>query len=183
MRLRIISGIYKGRLIKVPQSKLIRPTTDRVRETLFNVLTNKINFSGISILELYAGSGAAGLECISRGASNVTFVEKNFHIYKNLIENISSLNAKESCQAVRSTSEDFIKIFSEKAFNLILADPPFSDDNIYSVVENIKAKSVLKNDGILIIERSIKSKENDIHYFKGEPIKIIGNTCLYEVNL
>lgn len=182
MRLRIISGIYKGRLIKVPQSKLIRPTTDRVRETLFNVLTNKINFSGISVLELYAGSGAAGLECISRGASKATFVEKNFHIYKNLIENISSLNARENCTTVRSTSEDFIKKFSDKAFDLILADPPFSDDNIYSVVENIKDKSLLKDDGILIIERSIKTKANDTYHFKGEPIKIIGSTCLYEVN-
>ncbi len=183
MRLRIISGIYKGRLIKVPQSKLIRPTTDRVRETLFNVLTNKIIFPGISVLELYAGSGAAGLECISRGASKVTFVEKNFQIYKNLIENITSLNAKESCQAVKSTSKDFIKKFSDKAFDLILADPPFSDDNIYSVVENIKEKSLLNRNGILIIERSIKTKANDTHHFKGEPIKIIGSTCLYEVNL
>ncbi len=91
MKIRIISGSLKGRFIPVPDSKLIRPTMDRVRETLFNLLNNRIDFNGIDVLDLYSGSGSFGLECISRGAKHVTFVEKNFQIYKNLLENIKSL--------------------------------------------------------------------------------------------
>ena len=82
MKMRIISGEAKGRQIFVPKSDLIRPTTDRVRETLFNLLNNRISFEGIKVLDLYAGSGSLGLECISRGAAEVNFVEMNFVIKK-----------------------------------------------------------------------------------------------------
>jgi len=82
MKLRIISGELKGRLIDVPKSDLIRPTTDRVRETLFNILNNKINFENISVLDFYSGTGSLGIECISRGAESVNFVEKDFNISK-----------------------------------------------------------------------------------------------------
>ena len=75
MRMRIISGAFKGRLINVPQSKLIRPTTDRVRETLFNLLNNKIDFNDIEVLDFYSGSGSLGLECISRGAKIFSFIK------------------------------------------------------------------------------------------------------------
>ncbi len=66
-----------------------------LRETLFNLLNNRIDFDGIEVLDFYSGSGSLGLECISRGAKQVTFVEKNFQIYKNLIENIKSLDVEE----------------------------------------------------------------------------------------
>ncbi|MCG6961153.1 RsmD family RNA methyltransferase, partial [bacterium BMS3Abin03] len=85
--MRIISGIYRGRLINVPKSDLIRPTTDRVRETLFNLLSNIIEFEDIKVLDIYAGSGSLGLECLSRGANEIHFIEKNYPIYRNLIKN------------------------------------------------------------------------------------------------
>ncbi len=107
MRMRIISGIFKGRLINVPQSKEIRPTTDRVRETLFNLLNNRIDFDDIEVLDFYSGSGSLGLECISRGAKHVTFIERNFQIYKNLIENIKSLDVENQCKVVKSEAIDY----------------------------------------------------------------------------
>ncbi|PIS44001.1 MAG: 16S rRNA (guanine(966)-N(2))-methyltransferase RsmD, partial [Ignavibacteria bacterium CG08_land_8_20_14_0_20_37_9] len=125
MKLRIISGSLKGRMIKAPDSNLTRPTTDKVRETIFNLLHNKIDFDGISVLDFFAGSGALGFESISRGASNVTFIEKNYPIYKNLLENIKSLNLEESCEIVKSDAVQFAKYTTDKRFNLILADPPF----------------------------------------------------------
>ena len=105
--MRIISGIFKGRLINVPQSKEIRPTTDRVRETLFNLLNNRIDFDDIEVLDFYSGSGSLGLECISRGAKHVTFIERNFQIYKNLIENIKSLDVENQCKVVKSEAIDY----------------------------------------------------------------------------
>ena len=181
MRMRIISGIFKGRLINVPQSKDIRPTTDRVRETLFNLLNNRKDFDGILVLDFYSGSGSLGLECISRGASNVTFVERNFQIYKNLLENIKSLNVEENCKVVKSEAIDYSKRQPEKQYDLILADPPFFKDDIYDVVKNLLSNNYLRDDGIIVIERSIQTKEKDIANFGVEPFRIIGDACLYEI--
>ncbi|MDP2366245.1 MAG: 16S rRNA (guanine(966)-N(2))-methyltransferase RsmD, partial [Ignavibacteria bacterium] len=179
--MRIISGIFKGRLITVPQSKLIRPTTDRVRETLFNLLNNRIDFDGIEILDFYSGSGSLGLECISRGAKHVTFIERNFLIYKNLIENIKSLGVEDSCKVVKSKAVDYSKQLPEKQYDLILADPPFFKEDVYDVVKNLKANDYLKEDGMIVIERSIQTKATDILNFGVEPFKIVGDACLYEI--
>lgn len=182
MKIRIISGIFKGRLLNVPQSKLIRPTTDRLRETLFNLLNNRINFDGIEILDIYSGSGSFGLECISRGAKDATFVEKNFQIYKNLIENIKSLDVEEICKIEKSDALDFSKRLPIKQYDLIYLDPPYFNNDVYKVVNNLKINNYLKVKGRIIIERSIKSKESDMLNFAVEPFRIIGDTCLYEIS-
>lgn len=181
MRLRIISGEFKGRFIKVPQSDKIRPTTDRVRETLFNLLNNRISFNGICVLDIYSGSGSLGLECISRGADEVNFIEKDLFIYNSLIENIKSLNVEHKCKVFKQDAVRFTSGKSKKKYNLILADPPFFKDDIYLVVENIKKNSYLAENGIMIIERSIQTKEKDLQNFDKEPFKIIGDACLYQI--
>ena|ERR1039457_7059931 len=181
MRMRIISGKFKGRLIKVPDSKLIRPTTDRVRETLFNLLNNKIDFTGIKVLDIYSGSGLLGLECISRGADEIHFVEKYFPIYKNLKENINSLEAGAICRIFKMDALRFSQISDHAKYDLILADPPFFKDDIYKVVENLKINNYLNELGFIIIERSIQTREKDIPNLGTEPFKIIGDTCLYEI--
>lgn len=181
MRMRIISGKAGGRFITIPKSDLIRPTTDRVRETLFNILNNKISFDGIKVLDLYAGSGSLGLECFSRGAAEVHFVEKNFVIYKNLQQNINSLQAEEKCKIFKLTALKFSSIFRKNDYDLIFADPPFFQFDIYNVVVNLLNNKYFHNQTIMIIERSIKTKEKDIENLKSEPFKIIGDSCLYEI--
>ncbi|BDQ01481.1 16S rRNA (guanine(966)-N(2))-methyltransferase RsmD [Ignavibacterium sp.] len=183
MRMRIISGYLKGRFFNVPQSKFIRPTTDRVRETLFNILNNLIDFEGIEVLDLYSGSGSLGFECISRGAKSVLFVEKNNMIYKNLNENIKSLEIENKCSVVRSEAIVFTRKKSTKSFDLILADPPFFEYDIYNVVENLKQNGYMNSESLLIIERSIQTKEKDIENFKVEPFRIIGDACLYKITI
>jgi 16S rRNA (guanine966-N2)-methyltransferase len=181
MKMRIISGEFKSRLINVPDSKFIRPMTDRVRETLFNLLNNKIDFKGIKVLDLYSGSGSLGIESLSRGASEVHFVEKNFAIYKNLLQNIDSLGIEKKSIVHRMEVIKFINSFSDMNFDLILADPPFFKDDIYEVTKSILTNNFLNKDGFIIIERSIQTKEKDIENFKTEPFKIIGDACLYEI--
>lgn len=183
MKMRIISGYLKGRFFNVPQSKFIRPTTDRVRETLFNILNNQIDFEGIEVLDLYSGSGSLGFESISRGAKSVLFVEKNTMIYKNLIENIKSLEIEDKCSVVRSEAILFTRKKSMNSFDLILADPPFFEYDIYNVVENLKHNGYMDNESLLIIERSIQTKHKDIENFKVEPFRIIGDACLYKITL
>lgn len=182
MRMRIISGYLKGRLINVPQSKFIRPTTDRVRETLFNILNNKIIFDDINVMDLYSGSGSLGIECISRGAANVTFVEKNSKIYLNLIENLKSLDIDKKSKVVRADAVTFTKKTSLIKYDLILADPPFFEFDIYEVVLNVKKNKLLAENGIMVIERSIQTKEKDISAFTLEPFRIVGDACLYEIS-
>lgn len=181
MRMRIISGSVKGRYINVPKSDLIRPTTDRVRETLFNILNNKISFDGIKVLDLYAGSGSLGLECFSRGATEIHFVEKNFVIQKNLEANINSLQAESNCKIYKVPVLKFSRLFHDKKYDLILADPPFFQYDIYNVVENLLSNKYFHSETIMIIERSIQTREKDIANFKIEPFKTIGDSCLYEI--
>lgn len=183
MRMRIISGYLKGRFFNVPQSKSIRPTTDRVRETLFNILNNIIDFEGIQVLDLYSGSGSLGFECVSRGAKSVLFVESNLFIYHNLIQNIKSLGLEKECSVIRSEAIAFTRKKSSQHFDLILADPPFFEYDIYKVTENIKANGYMHSDSIMIIERSIQTKQLDIENFKVEPFRIVGDACLYKITL
>jgi len=181
MKMRIISGEAKGRQIFVPKSDLIRPTTDRVRETLFNLLNNRISFEGIKVLDLYAGSGSLGLECISRGATEVNFVEMNFAIKKNLERNIDLLNANEKCKVFKMSALNFSARFENAGYDLILADPPFFKEDIYKVVANLLTNKYPKPGSFIIVERSIQTKEKDIENLGIEPFKIIGDTCLYSI--
>ncbi len=179
--MRLISGSLKGRLIKVPDSKLIRPTTDRVRETFFNLLNNRISFDDIKVLDLYSGSGSLGLECLSRGASSVDFVERNYVIYKNLRQNIMTLSLEEKCRIYKMEAIKFTSMAEHITYDLILADPPFFKDDIYKVVENILTNRYLANDSFIYIERSVQTKSKDTRNFKSEPFKIIGDACLYQI--
>ena len=144
--MRIIAGQYKGLTIQVPKSKLVRPTTDRVRETLFNLLNNRIDFNGINVLDIYAGSGSLGLESLSRGAGKVHFVENNYVIYNNLEGNIKKLKVERKTKLFKMEAVKFSQIQEHEQYDLILADPPFFKDDIYKVVDNIIINKYLNKD-------------------------------------
>jgi len=181
MRLRITSGYLKGRYINVPKSELVRPTTERVRETIFNILNNRMSFEGIKVLDMYAGSGALGFECLSRGAEEIHFVEKNSIIYRTLEDNIKLMQAEEKCKIFKMPAIKFSTLKQNVEYDLILADPPFFKDDIYTVVGNILNNGYLRSECFMIIERSIQTKQKDIENLKVEPFKIIGDACLYEI--
>lgn len=155
--------------------------TDRVRVTLFDILSNKIDFDGIKVLDLYSGSGSIGLEALSRGADEVHFIEKNLVIYKNLMKNIHSLDVEAQCKIFKMEALKFSRMEEYEQYDLIFADPPFFNDDIYDVVENLLAKNFLTEDGIIIIQRSKQTKEKDKLQFEVEPFKIIGDACLYKL--
>ncbi|MCB0746356.1 MAG: 16S rRNA (guanine(966)-N(2))-methyltransferase RsmD [Ignavibacteriae bacterium] len=178
--MRIISGSLKGRTIKFPKSKLVRPTTDKNKESIFNYLNNIIDFSNILACDLYAGTGSLGLEIVSRGAAKVHFVENNFIVYKNILSNIEILKVEENCKVYKMTSEKFTKLFEHDRYDLIIADPPFFKDDIYKVFENLKENKFLSDEGILIIERSVQTKKADIENFNMEPIKKLGDSLIYQ---
>lgn len=179
MRLRIIAGELGGRFIQAPDNKGTRPTTDRVRETFFNILNNLFDFENARALDLYAGSGALGFEALSRGAERVHFVEKNFNVYKNLQKNIASLGVKDAANAYKSDVVKFTAAAEQHSYDLILADPPFFNYDIHQAVKNILEGEVLSEDGLMLIERSIQTEEKDAEGFGKESFKRIGDTLLY----
>jgi len=179
--MRIIFGKFKGRTITSSNSKFIRPMTDRVRVTLFDKLSNVIDFDGIKVLDLYSGSGSLGLECLSRGADKVHFVERNFVIYKNLVRNIESLDVKAQCKIFKMEALKFSRLNEHVQYDLIFADPPFLKDDIYEVTENLQTNKFLTDDGLIIIQRSIQTRGKDKLHLEVEPFKIVGDSCLYSI--
>lgn len=178
--MRIIAGQYRGRPIKIPKSKLVRPTTDRTKESLFNYLNNKIDFDGINVCDIYAGSGSLGLEALSRGAEEVHFVEKNFNVSKMLKQNIDSLNAGSFCKIYKMEAVKFSRMTEHALYDLILADPPFFKDDIHEAVINLLENKFLNKDGILVIERSVQTENKDVEAFGIEPSRKIGDSLIYE---
>ncbi len=177
--MRIIAGKFKGRVIKFPNSKLVRPTTDKVKESLFNYLAHSIDLDGIKVCDLYAGSGSLGLEALSRGAALVHFIEKDFHVSKMLKENISSIGAEEQCKIFRIDAVRFAKLNEHEVYDLILADPPFFKYDIHIVVENILKRKFLNEKGLMIVERSIQTQEEDEKAFALTQFKRIGDSLMY----
>lgn len=178
MRLRIISGELGGRFIKAPDSKFTRPTTQKVKESIFNQLSNFFGFQNKLVLDLYSGSGSLGFEALSRGAAEVHFIEKNFKVYQNLSENAASLNVAGRVKIFKTDTVKYLSSCSFK-YDLILADPPFFMYDIHTCFNLIRDKQILAHDGILIIERSVQTIEKDSVAFALEPYRKLGDTALY----
>ena len=169
--MRIIAGRLKGNNLHPSQNKITRPLKDRAREGIFNLLThsNKMSFQfeKSNILDLYAGTGSFGLECLSRQARSVCFIEKANDARKILEKNIEKLKVKKNVDIYFDVF-NFIKkqnIFKLK-FDLIFCDPPFKDLNVAKLIQLIFNTNLLQKDGILILHRNKNIKEKLPNYFK-----------------
>ena len=127
-KIRIIGGVWRSRLIKVIDAPGLRPTTDRVRETLFNWLGRRLD--GLRCLDVFAGAGALGFEAASRGASAVTLIERDKTAFANLRANLSDLQSspvEASIDLVHGDGVGFLKRQANASWNLVFLDPPFDD--------------------------------------------------------
>ena len=124
--MRIVAGQWRGRPINAPQGDTTRPTADRTRETLFSMLTSRLgSFEGLRVADLFAGSGALGLEALSRGAAHCTFVEQDASAIRALRNNISNLRAQDQCD-VRTGSVMALGPIRGEPFDVVLLDPPYA---------------------------------------------------------
>lgn len=147
--MRVISGYLKSRVLAVSKSsRNIRPTTDRARETLFNVISNSFDFEGCRILDLFAGSGSFGIECISRGSDYCCFVDKDT---ESVNKNINTLELKEKTKVVKSDAVYFLKNNTIEQFDITFADPPYDYRNYDKLLDNVS-----KLDTYFILEHSEK---------------------------
>lgn len=145
---RIIGGEHGSRRLSFPEAEGLRPTTDRVKETVFNWLRNEI--PGATVLDLFAGSGALGFEAASRGASNVQFVELNSTAASYLQSNCARL--KLDATVARTDALSYLQQSAESSFDLIFIDPPFRKGLVDEVLQTIKDKRLLKPNGLVYLE-------------------------------
>lgn len=158
LKLRIISGKYGGRRFNTKLPSGIRPTTDSVKESIFNILSNRIDFDGISVADLYAGSGALGIESLSRGASKCHFVDKSYKSLDYIREILTALKVIDE-QYLLSKSDAQKFLFTEdNKYDLIFMDPPYANKSINTIVNIIAENNLLIDDGLIVCEHSTHEK-------------------------
>ena len=178
--MRIISGKLKGSTLYLPKSKNTRPLKDLVRESIFNLLThsNQISFKieRSNVLDLFSGTGSFGLECLSRQAEKVFFVEEEKDAIIILKKNIKKLRLENKTKIFANNVFKIIKknIFFSPKFNLIFCVPPFKNSNMKELFDLLLNNKILKKDGIIVLHRSKSVRENLPDYFKVIDERIYG---------
>ena len=148
--MRIIAGEWRGRPLQAPGGPGTRPTADRTRETLFSMLVSRLgSFEGLRVADLYAGSGALGLEALSRGAAHATFVETDPNALRAIRSNLMALKSEDRAE-VRPLSA--AKLAQAQPFDLLFADPPYAAGSGTAVVETVRNAGWLAAGGWLAIE-------------------------------
>jgi 16S rRNA (guanine(966)-N(2))-methyltransferase RsmD len=148
--MRIISGQFKGRRLKAPRWEGLRPTSDRLRETLFNVLGSRV--ADAFVLDGYAGTGAVGIEAFSRGASGVVFVERDARAAALIAENLLHCGISEGCAIIRADIDRMGNPGGTRRFDVVLLDPPYQDVDLESCVA--RAARWLAPGGLLVLEHA-----------------------------
>ena len=159
--MRIIAGKYGGRRLKAFKADHIRPTTDRVKETLFNIIQNTI--PGARVLDLYAGTGSLGLEALSRGADSVLAVEMNRKSQSIIKENVALLKAENEHDLAAEDVFKFLKRYEGDSFDVIFIDPPFTKSIAHDSMLALSPCNFL-NEGCVIAIESSKQERIDDEY-------------------
>lgn len=156
--MRITAGIYKGKSIKTVDTNDVRPTSSKVRESIFNILQSSI--TGSVMLDLFAGSGIMGFEALSRGASKVVFVEKNSKVIRLLKENIDLFD--KNVDLLPMDSLIAVKKLNGQKFDIIFVDPPYRAGLEFDICSGILENELLSEDGLLIVEHLSGLNINEI---------------------
>ena len=154
--MRIIGGIAHGRRLRTLRGEKIRPTADRVREALFNILGEKV--SGCRFLDLFAGSGSVGIEALSRGAAEAVFVEQDTQARRILQHNLEPLGWEDKVRIYPQHILSALEIMArhEEQFEIIFADPPYYERWPQKLLPKLKGEKLLAPGGWFIIEHSVK---------------------------
>ena len=177
--MRIISGNFKGKKILEPKDIKTRPLKDLTKESIFNIINHSNKFSvhveDSLILDLFSGVGSFGIECLSRGAKHVTFVENYAGVIPILKKNLDNLNIKERYEIINKNIFINLNLTVKKdKFDIIFLDPPYKEKKVASVIDRILNEKLLKDKGIIIIHRHKDEDENYSENFKILEIKKYG---------
>ncbi len=168
--MRVISGKFRGKKLSSPTDATIRPTLDRVKETLFNILAPRLN--GCRFLDLFAGSGSIGIEALSRNASEVVFVEKNAECRKLLEKNLRSVSL--SAEVFKTDFRDALSLLKGKKFDVIYVDPPYRAGYYEAALNGIAKFELLEQGGVVVCEHTADEEIADSNAFEVYDCRKIG---------
>jgi 16S rRNA (guanine966-N2)-methyltransferase len=177
--LRIISGTHKGKKLLPFPGKNIRPTSDRLRESIFNILADRIQ--GALVLDLFAGTGALGIEALSRGAGAATFIEKDASAVTILKKNLHACGLKENAHVIRWDILINLNCVHSitPGFNLVFMDPPYQKDMVQPALRHLSNSNALQNNACLVIEHSkFDPMPNILKAFRLKDVRKYGKTLV-----
>jgi len=168
--MRIISGKFKGKTIDFLKSTTTRPLKDSVKESIFNVIAHSnllnVRLEGSNILDLYSGIGSFGLECISRGAKKITFVEKDLEAVKILNINLINLSIEHQALIVTNKISNFLETNQDSKFEIIFLDPPFAENDCIQDLKLIYKKKIYADNHLIVLHRERRTSDNYGNIFK-----------------
>lgn len=176
--IRVIAGIYKGRKLKFSKKSEIRPTSQLVKESLFNIIGND-RIAGAKFLDGFCGTGSVGIEALSRGADFVVFIDNNASAIKLVKENIKICELEGGYEVIHKEFNRGVIELSKKGilFDIIFIDPPYELLNYADPLKVVRKRGILKKDGIAIVQHSSLINFTP-KYFKLEKRRIYGDTAL-----
>lgn len=160
--MRIISGTRRGQKLIEFEGMDIRPTTDRVRESVFNLIQEFVY--GAKVLDLFSGSGALSFEALSRGAESAVCVDIDKRSLEVISENAKKLRFSENVTIVNDSAENFIRKRNDK-FDIIFLDPPYNKGFIKPVIEKILEQKILEDDGVIVLESDSVDEHGEMEGF------------------
>ena len=177
--MRVISGLFRGKKLLEPKDIKTRPLKDLTKESIFNIIDHsskfKVQLIGSNVLDLFSGVGCFGIECLSRGANKVIFFENYQGVLSILKKNLINLKTTNNYKIIEKDiyKENTLVILNE-SFDIIFLDPPYKDNNIKKIFDEIQKRSILKKDGIIILHRHKKEKDIIPTNFKIVDVKQYG---------
>ena len=161
--MRVISGSARGTTLKTPAGMQTRPTTDRVKESIFNIIQRYIPCE--NVLDAFAGSGALGIEALSRGAESCTFIEANPEALSILRKNVEGARVSDKSEILRKDIFDFLNLTNKK-FDIIFLDPPYNKGFLSPVFKIVKERKLLSENGIVLVETEFGGEETEFNGFE-----------------
>jgi len=175
--MRVIAGLYKGRVLHTVKDLSVRPATGRVKQTVFDILVNRMDLAGARVLDLFAGSGSLGIEALSRGASRVVFVEENEQAASCIEDNLELLGCVASAE-IHSVDAMAFHAPEGRPFDLVFADPPYAFSSTPEIPGMIASEGMLRRDGYLVIEHSTGTEFPANDTYAVGPVKRFGRTAV-----
>jgi 16S rRNA (guanine966-N2)-methyltransferase len=180
--MRITAGLYRSRVLRAPKGDRTRPTSDRVREALFSILEAHSSLAGSRVLDLYAGTGALGLEAISRGCAHATFVECQRDAIASIRANVAALGCADRTRIVAAAAErSFAELRGLAPFDLVFADPPYADvpsGAAVGVITKVLAEGLVPAGAAFVLEHAARDAAPKVPGLAPEDERRYGDTCL-----
>lgn len=176
--MRIIGGKFKGKTIVAPRGQDTRPTTDRVRENLFNILSNRLDFDGLRVLDLFAGSGALGLESLSRGADYCVFIEEASAARGAIRTNVETLQLTGQSKIFRRDAAKLGPAGTVVPFDLVFADPPYNKGLGEKAAASLIDGGWLKDGAVFVLEEQATSLPDQINGLNCVDVRTYGDTSI-----